>query len=86
MAEISFCPFCNAAQHKLVNCKKDVFFCKECDKFFRFDELLFKCPKCDKTNIGNSDFPTPDGSMVFQCKSCKKMYSAKEFFEKNPIK
>jgi len=84
--EINFCPFCDAPQHKLTLITETMMFCKECNKFFTLEELKLKCPKCDSKNIENSDFPSPDGEIVFQCKSCKKMYPASEFLKKNDIK
>ena len=86
MLELNFCPFCDAPQHKLLACSNDVFFCKDCNKFFKFSELILKCIKCDSTNIMKSDFPAPNGEAVFQCKDCKKSFSATQFFNYNKIK
>ena len=86
MSEMNFCPFCEAPQHKMLGCKEDIFFCKECHKFFKLKELLVKCPRCDKENIIKSDFPAANGEAVFQCGSCKHMLSATEFFKSNKIK
>ena len=84
--EMNFCPYCNAAQHKLMNCADDIFFCKDCNRFFSFKALELKCPKCDKTSIRKSDFPSPNGEAVFQCNSCKKSVSASDFFKYNKLK
>ena len=83
MTEMNFCPFCDAPQHKILGCAGDIFFCKECHKFFKLKELSMKCPKCDKDKIVKSDFPAPNGEVVFQCMKCKKMFSSKEFLENN---
>jgi len=83
--DINFCPFCDAAQYKILLCKDDIFFCNDCHKFFRLSQLELKCPKCDKGSFTKSDFPSPSGEVVFQCKDCKKMFSAKEFLEYNNI-
>jgi ribosomal protein S27AE len=83
MKELNFCPYCNAPQHKVVLVEKhDVNFCKECNTFFTLHERKWQCFKCDGTRIEDSDFPAPDGQIVFQCRKCKKMYSGNEFFEK----
>jgi len=86
MVEINFCPFCDAPQHKLLACNGDILFCKDCAKFFRLSELKLKCIKCDSENITKSDFPSPAGEAVFQCKNCKKSFAAKQFFNYNKIK
>ena len=80
MTELNFCPFCDASQHKLMACKNDIFFCKECNRFFRFSELEIKCPRC-KGSMRNSDFPMPSGEVLFQCVKCKKTYPAGEVLE-----
>jgi len=86
MSEMNFCPFCGASSHKVLLCKDNIFFCKDCSKFFRFEEISLKCPKCDATEIMKSDFPSPKGEAVFQCKSCKKALSASEFLKSNNIR
>jgi len=86
MSEINFCPFCDASDFKLILCNKDLFFCKECNKFFNLEELKLKCCKCDKTNIRKSDFPSPSGEVVFQCNDCKRNFSSSEFLKYNKIK
>ena len=85
MSEVNFCPYCDSPSHKLMLVKEGVFFCKECDSFFQLHQIEFKCPKCNATNIGDSDFPGPAGGIVLQCKKCKKMFSAKEFLNHNNI-
>ena len=86
MSEINFCPFCDAPQHKIMLCKGDVFFCKECSKFFRLKDITLKCPKCDCKDIAKSEFPSSSGEAVFQCKNCKKTLSSSEFLKINKIK
>ncbi|MEA2035858.1 MAG: hypothetical protein U9O94_00010 [Nanoarchaeota archaeon] len=86
MSEINFCPFCDASSHKIMYCKKDVFFCKECSRFYKLKEVNLKCPKCDSESITKSEFPSPTGEAVFQCKSCRKAVSATEFLKLNKIK
>lgn len=86
MSEINFCPFCDSPQHKILLCKSDIFFCKECSRFFKLKELELKCPKCDSKSVVKSDFPSPVGEAVFQCNSCKKTLSASEFLKANKIK
>ncbi|MFH1642701.1 MAG: hypothetical protein ABIC04_07445 [Nanoarchaeota archaeon] len=86
MADLNFCPYCDASHYKLMLCKDNVFFCKECNRFFRFEELNFKCPKCDKMNIRKGDFPSPSGEVIFQCVNCKKSTGTTEFFNYNKIK
>lgn len=85
MTEINFCPFCDAPQHKLAGIKEGMYFCKECNRFFKSSQVNFKCLKCSSTDIIDSEFPSPDGQLVFQCNKCKNMASAKEFLEKNNI-
>lgn len=85
MEDINFCPFCNAPGHKVTLCPDKICFCRECNKFFRFEHIEFKCPKCGSSKIVDSDFPAPDGEIVFQCRKCMKMFSAKEFLAKNGI-
>jgi len=80
--ELNFCPFCSAAQHKVWTYKEDSYFCKECNRFFDCRHNIFSCPKCSSKKIADSDYPSPDGQMVFQCQSCKKLFSAKDFFSK----
>jgi predicted nucleic-acid-binding Zn-ribbon protein len=82
MMEINFCPFCDAPGHKVVRINDTLSFCKDCNKFFELDEKKFECFKCGSHNFEDSDFPTPSGEMVLQCKKCKKMYSLTEFFKK----
>jgi len=86
MTEINFCPYCDAPQHKILYCDKEIFFCKECSKFFKFKDVELKCPKCDSIKIGKSDFPSPKGETVFHCNDCKKALSASEFLKANKIK
>jgi len=86
MSEINFCPFCDAPSHKILLCKGDMFFCKECSKFFDLREIELKCPKCDSSKIVKSDFPAPNGEAAFQCNDCKKTLSATEFLKANKIK
>ena len=83
--EINFCPYCNAAQHKLLYCKDSLIFCRDCSRFFKFEGVKLKCPKCGKNKITKSDFPAPSGEPIFQCKACRKMCSASEFFKENDI-
>lgn len=83
MTEVNFCPFCNASDHKLLLIDEKKQFCKECDKFFLLEEVKLKCMKCNKTNITLSEFPGANGELIFQCKSCKKMFSMKSLFEYN---
>jgi len=86
MTELNFCPFCDASQHKILGCKGDTFFCKECHRFFKLKEFSLKCPKCEKDKIVKSDFPAPNGEALFQCFSCKHMLPASKFFKANNIK
>lgn len=86
MSEINFCPFCDAPQHKVLYCNKDIFFCKECSRFFKLKELELKCLKCDSKEIVKSEFPSASGEAVFQCTKCKKALSASEFLKANKIK
>lgn len=86
MLEINFCPFCDAPSHKILLCKGDIFFCKECSKFFKLKDIILKCPKCDSENIVKSDFPSPNGEAAFQCSDCKKTLSATEFLKANKVK
>ncbi|MFH2028467.1 MAG: hypothetical protein ABIJ08_04980 [Nanoarchaeota archaeon] len=86
MSELNFCPYCNASHYKLMLCGNNVFFCKECNRFFVFEALQLKCPKCNKSNISKSDFPAPSGEAVFQCNLCKKGNTASEFLKYNKIK
>lgn len=85
MTELNFCPYCDAPQHKVCLVKEDLYFCKECNRFFSLTEKKMKCLKCSSTDIVDSDFPSPDGQMVFQCSKCKKMASAKDFFQRNGV-
>jgi transposase-like protein len=86
MDEMNFCPFCNAAQHKILLCKNNVFFCRDCNHFFRLEEFKLKCPKCSNDKFSKGDFPSASGEVVFQCRSCRKMFSASEFFSFNKLK
>jgi len=86
MAEIHYCPFCDAPAHKVVAINEDMHFCKMCNKFFNIEFLQLQCPKCQSKRYGDSDFLAPDGQVVIQCSSCKKMYSLREFVEKNKMK
>jgi len=84
--EINFCPYCSAVSHKILNYNENMYFCKECNIFFKLKHILLKCPKCDSTKIEDSDFPGPDGQIVLQCKTCKKMFGTKELMDYNNIK
>ncbi len=83
MDAINFCPFCDAHSHKISICPENMCFCRECNRFFRLEHVKMKCPKCGGFKIEDSDFPAPNGEIVFQCRKCMKMYSANEFFLKN---
>jgi len=83
MPELNFCPFCDAPQHKVPLFNSNLFFCRVCNKFFSLEEKELKCLKCNSVRIEDSDFPAPNGEVVFQCMKCKKMFSSKEFLEKN---
>lgn len=85
MTEINFCPYCDASQHKIAAISEEKFFCKECNRFFKIQEKKMRCLKCSSTDIVDSEFPSPDGQMVFQCRKCKKMFSAKEFLSNNGV-
>ena len=80
MPEINFCPFCEAPQHKLLLCKESIFFCKQCNRFFKFRDLDLKCERCNG-ELRKSDFDSPSGGTVFMCSKCKKTYSVKELLE-----
>jgi hypothetical protein len=80
MSEVNFCPFCDAPQHKLMLCKKDLFFCKLCNRFFKLNELDVKCQRC-KGQYKKSDFPSPSGEAVFFCVKCKRTFPASEILE-----
>jgi hypothetical protein len=82
MAELNFCPYCEAAQHKLMACKENLFFCKQCNRFFKFEELDVKCPRC-KGKIQKSDFPSPSGEAIFLCVKCKRTYPINELLDEN---
>jgi uncharacterized protein YbaR (Trm112 family) len=84
MEELNFCPYCDAAQHKLNYMEKnDTYFCRSCNRFFKLRDIKYKCFKCGNTKMEDSEFPSPTGEMVLQCKKCKKMFTLSEFFEKN---
>lgn len=83
MPELNFCPFCDAPQHKVLLFNEHLFFCKICNVFFNLEEKHLICPKCKSKKIEDSDFPAPNGDVVFQCARCRKMFSAREFLEKN---
>lgn len=83
MAELNFCPFCDAPRHKVVGMPEGSHFCKECGNFFTLHEVKFTCMKCRSVRFEASDFPTPDGELVLQCRKCKKLFSVSEFLEKN---
>lgn len=77
MGGVAYCSFCSAPKNKLLILENAIY-CKECDKFFTIKKTSFKCPKCKKGNLKLSDFPMPDGSIVFHCGSCKRMCSSEE--------
>jgi len=80
MGEVNFCPFCDAPQHKLMLCKENLFFCKECNEFFKLEELSIKCQRC-KGQLRKSDFSSPTGGAVFFCIKCKRTYPTQEILE-----
>ena len=80
MPEINFCPFCEAPQHKLLLCKESIFFCKQCNRFFKFENLDLKCERCNG-ELRKSDFDSPSYGAVFMCSKCKKTYPVKELIE-----
>jgi hypothetical protein len=85
MKEISFCPYCSANSHKILNHSDCYFFCRDCNTFFTLKLHDLKCSKCDSDKIEDSDFPSPDGQVILQCKSCKKMFAAGELLKHNKI-
>ena len=86
MKEVSFCAFCSAPQHKILNYKDEFYFCRLCNHFFSVKPMELKCPKCDSIKIEDSEFPGSEGEVIFQCKSCKKMFPPKDLVEHNDIK
>jgi len=86
MSELNFCPFCDAPQHKIVLIKEPLFYCKECSNFFKLEHFEMKCPKCEAKEIAKSDFPSPSGEAVFQCRKCKKALPASEILKYNKVK
>jgi uncharacterized protein YbaR (Trm112 family) len=80
MPEMNFCPFCDAPQHKLMLCKDNIFYCKQCNRFFKFEDLDIHCPRC-KGSIQKSDFSSPSGAAVFLCMKCKRTYPVSEILE-----
>ncbi len=85
MVEVNFCPYCDSPQHKLVQFGDDLIFCKECNRFFKLKQVYYRCWKCNSKRIEDSGYPSPNGELVFQCMSCKKMFPQSEFFKKNKI-
>lgn len=83
MAEVNFCPFCDSPSHKLIVLDNDLFYCKQCENFFVLSERKLECSKCGSKEIRSSDFPAPDGSLIFQCEKCKKMFDIKTFLKNN---
>ncbi|MGM5487890.1 MAG: hypothetical protein ACQESG_02990 [Nanobdellota archaeon] len=83
MPELNFCPFCDSPRHKLALVREDLWFCRECNTFFNVKTRSFRCFKCNSNRFEDSDFPSPDGQLVFQCRKCKKMFSVEEFLRKN---
>ncbi|MFP4424497.1 MAG: hypothetical protein ACLFP2_04690 [Candidatus Woesearchaeota archaeon] len=83
MPELNFCPFCDAPQHKLALLREDLCFCRVCNTFFSVEQKQFNCFKCNSHCFEDSEFPSPDGQLVLQCRKCKKMFSVDEFFRKN---
>jgi ribosomal protein L37AE/L43A len=83
MAEVNFCPFCDSPAHKLVLLADNLFYCKQCENFFTLKEEKLECSKCNSTEIKCSDFPSPDGSLIFQCEKCKKMFDIRTFLKNN---
>ena len=80
MTDLNFCPFCDAPQHKIMACKEGVFFCKDCNRFFRFEELMVKCSRC-KGDLRKADFPSPSGGALFLCVKCKRTHLIDELLE-----
>ena len=80
MGEMNFCPYCDAPQHKLLACKEDIFFCKACNRFFKFKDIDVRCDRC-KGDIKKSDFPSPSGDVIFFCSKCKRTFPAKEILK-----
>ena len=85
MAKINFCPFCDAPTHKLILLGEKLVYCKACEKFFNLSEEKLKCVKCGSENIRCSDFPSPDGALIFQCEKCKKMVETDLLLEHNEV-
>jgi len=83
MTNPEFCPFCSAMHHKVVLLDENMYFCKECNKFYTLEHKKFRCPKCNSPNLVDSDFPSPDGNMVFHCRGCRKMHSAQDVLKAN---
>lgn len=81
MSNPDFCPFCGAMKHKILLLKDELYFCKECNRFFKFEKIVVRCPKCNSPNLVDSEFPSPDGEVIIQCRGCRKMYTAKEILD-----
>jgi len=79
--DVNFCCYCGAMSNKILTFS-DKSYCKSCDRFFQLKTDKVKCPKCFKGNMKISDFPMPDGAVVFHCNSCKRMCSLEEISRK----
>ena len=77
MAELHFCPNCDAPQHKMLQFRENVFYCKSCSVFFSFSVEEAKCERCDGKLV-KSDFDSPSGGVIFYCQKCKKTYPVSE--------
>ena len=82
--EINFCPFCSAGVNKIM-VLNDSLYCKECERFFYADQKKYTCHACNKGRMEVSDFPMPNGEIILQCRSCKKLVSLKEYFKKESL-
>ena len=80
MAELNFCPSCDAPRHKLMQCKDAFFYCRECFAFFSWKPAEAKCAYCPG-QLQKSDFDAPDGKAIFMCRKCKKTFPLENILE-----
>ncbi|MBS3097711.1 hypothetical protein J4209_02840 [Candidatus Woesearchaeota archaeon] len=72
MKKTTHCLYCDAPKEKLIKCKKGIYFCKGCHRFYSGEEVNIKC-----TDFGSLDSLTARekrliNNYILECKKFKK--------------
>jgi len=72
MKKAIHCLYCDAPKEKLIKCKKGIYFCRDCHRFYSGEEVNIKC-----TQLGSLDSLTAKEKRIIdqhiaECRQFKK--------------